>query len=77
MDGYIPWEKRTAGHHEESVYQTVKRLSDKSQKISRGRDPVSQTADGNTAAFYLLPVTDYSDPPRTSESSEQNLRQVV
>ena len=74
MDVEIPWEKRTAGHHEESVYQTVKWLSDKSQKISRGRDPVSQTTNWNTAAFYLLPVTDNSDPPWTPESSEQDLR---
>lgn len=70
MDGYVPWEERAAGHHEDSVYQTVNRLSDKGQKIPRGRDPVGQTADGDTAAFYLLPIPDDSDPPRASESSE-------
>lgn len=55
----------------------MERLADIGEEISRRRNPISESTDGNAIAFYFLPISDITHPPATFESFEQDLREEV
>jgi hypothetical protein len=55
----------------------MKRLCDKSQEISRRRNPIRKSTNRNTIPFNLLPVSDIPNPPTTLKLLEEYLREEI
>jgi len=73
----LPREEGAADHHKQSVDQTMERLGDIGQEVSRWGDPVGKPADGDAGALDLLPVADIAYPPAPFEAFEQDLGEEV
>jgi len=72
-------EQGASTHHEDNVENGVEGVSEDREEISRGRNVVSETTDGDrvTAHFDILPLAEKSDGEEVSESSVEELREEI
>lgn len=72
-------EQGASTHHEDNVENSVEGISEDREEISRGRNVVSETTDGDrvTAHFNILPLAEKSDGEEVSESSVEELREEI